>query len=182
MDWTTFVPTLIATFSGVFLSIILSLLVRELINRRREKRQNDATKHILLNEVIDNYATLKSLKDNANDVISGKSYLSTFCDPISDLCNSAYDATFKSGNIYRLGDEIFERAVMDFASGCVGFNGERRYMREMANDRFGLNEPPIEIVKGIVEPRLPVLDKLLLQGHELIRMMDGNFNDPDVSE
>lgn len=188
-DWSTFVPTLLATFAGVILSVILSLGVYRLWDWINAKRQRAATKHILSLEIASSLGTLKSVRTEASNVIDGKSNIQTWCSPLSTVHTPAYNEAFKRGEIHRLGDRALEEALIKYAEGCEGFNIEMRglreilqmrWLREIVEKKTGSGVVPIELAQASVQSRLPVLDELINRGYELLRMMDEDMAESDT--
>jgi hypothetical protein len=180
MDWSIFIPTLLATFAGVLLSIGLSLLVRSLVNRYKAKGQRATTKHVLSLEIADTLGRLKSVRTGANNVINGNSNIQTLCSPASTLRTSAYNDAFKRGEIYRLGNSTLEEALMRYAWRCENFNNEIRWIGEIVKEKFGFGVVPLAIARAHLQPRLPVIDELINRGYELLKMMNEDLGESDT--
>jgi len=92
VDWSAFVPTLLATFAGVILSIGLSLLVRSLVNWSRDKRQKEETRQTLLQELDANMKLLHEHIDGFRALHEQRRELSL--ELLSRLRTSAYGIAF----------------------------------------------------------------------------------------
>jgi hypothetical protein len=180
MNWTTFVPTLLATFAGVVLSIVLSTFVYWIRSRHITKREKAITKHVLLLEIINNLGILRSNRTAANEVINGTSNIQTWCDPSHAVHTSALKAAYEQGNLNRLGDKIFEEALWKYMNKLDDYNQEMRWIREITIARFGFLEkvPPAE-ASLVVQPRLSILDDLIERGFKLLEMFGYDISKVD---
>ena|GEM_PF-3057931 len=177
MDWSSFIPTLLATFTGVF----LSFGAYRLWDWYKAKQQKATTKHILALEIIDNLGTLKAARTQANDVINGKGNIQTLCSSISTIHTLAYNAAFQRGDVHRMGDSILEGVLIKYAWSCESYNFGVRWLGEIVKEKFGFGDVPLEIAQTLVQPRLPLLDKLISRSLELLKMLDADVGEVDTS-
>ena len=107
-DWTTFLPTLLATFAGVLVSVALSLGAYRLRNWRREKTQSKETREALLIELEANERTLETVKQSLGQAEGLPDYKVYFRIPWR-LGTVAYDVAFQGGTIRLVGDAQLQR-------------------------------------------------------------------------
>lgn len=181
MDWSTFVPTLLATFAGVIVSVILSFTAYRLWDWHNAKRQRVTSKHVLSLEIVDSLGKLKSARTAANNVINGNVSILTWCNLASRVQTSAYDDAFKRGDIHKLGDRKLERALAQFAQECENFNTDVRWLREVVYESYGFfGDVPLDKVGERIQARLTVMDELIAQGWQVLRMMNPDMGESDI--
>ena len=112
MDWSTFVPTLLATFVGVVLSIGLSLLVRRVVNRRRDKEQAKETRKALLMELGANGKTLQEHIEVFREQ-TGQEHQELELTMLSRLRTSAYEIACQNNRVRLLDDVTLEKDLAD---------------------------------------------------------------------
>ena len=64
---------------------------------------------------------------------------------------------------------------MKYAWSCENFNNEIRWIGEIVKGKFGFGIVPRAIARKHLQPRLPVIDELTNQSHELLKMMNKDF-------
>ena len=181
MDWSTFVPTLLATFAGVIVSVILSFTAYRLWDWYNTRRQRGTTKHLLSLEVVENLGKLESARTKVNDVIGGTRSIQPWCSLASRLETSAYEYAFRKGDIYRLNDTTLEQALMRYARGCENFNTEVRWLGKVVYEKYGFfGAVPLEKVRESIQAKLPVMDELIAQGWQVLRMMNPDMGESDI--
>jgi len=120
MDWSTFVPTLLATLLGVIVSITLSLLVYWLRALLRNKRQKEETRQTLLQELDANMKLLQEHIDGFGALHEQGRELSL--ELLSRLRTSAYEAAFQAGRVRLLGDVTLQRDLASLVDEWRFFN------------------------------------------------------------
>ena len=177
MDWSLFVPTLVATFLGVF----LSFTAYRLWDWYKAKGQRDVTKSVLSLEITDNMARLEVFRTEANEVLNGKGSIKTLYSLLLPVQTSAYNVAFQSGEIRRLGDSKLEMALMEYAVRCEGFNTGVRFARDSLIERFGsLRDVPLDAVNEPLRWKLANVEDLINRSHELLKMMIKGWSEPDT--
>ena len=181
MDWSTFVPTLLATFAGVIVSVILSFTAYRLWDWYNVRRRMATTKHVLSLEIADNLGKLKAARTEASNVINGNRSIQVWCNLASRLETSAYDYAFKEGHIHRIGNSMLEVALMRWAGACENFNTEVHKLGQLVHGKYGFGAVPLEKVQESIQGKLPVMDELIAQGWQVLTMMNEEVRESDIA-
>ena len=181
MDWSTFVPTLLATFAGVIVSVILSFSAYRLWDWYKTRSQRATIKYVLSLEVVENLGRLKSIRAAANKVVNGESSIQTWFSFASNLKTPAYNDAFTRGKIRKLDDDTLEKALMDYSGGCERFNRDVNWITHIVYYHHGFEDVPQEKEKLLLQKRLPVIDYLIDHGWQILRMMNENIGESDIT-